>query len=60
MTARYRARSFRQIFQIEADVTPDVAADTLTVRLLHVTQAAHGRAIEPKSGSWRIGILVSY
>jgi len=37
----------RQIFQTEADLTPDPAANTLTVRLHHLTQAAHDRAIEP-------------
>src|SRR5207249_4514601 len=31
----------RQIFQTEADLTPDLAANTLTVRLHHLTQAAH-------------------
>ena len=36
----------RQIFQTEADLTPDLAAQTLTVRLHHLTQAAHDRAIE--------------
>ena len=36
----------RQIFQTEADLTPDLAAKTLTVRLHHLTQAAHDRAIE--------------
>ena len=36
----------RQIFQTEADLTPDPAANTLTVRLHHLTQAAHDRAIE--------------
>ncbi len=36
----------RQIFQTEADLTPDLAANTLTVRLHHLTQAAHDRAIE--------------
>ena len=37
----------RQIFQTEADLTPDLAANTLTVRLHHLTQAAHDQAIEP-------------
>ena len=37
----------RQIFQTEADLTPDLAAHTLTVRLHHLTQAAHDQAIEP-------------
>ena len=36
-----------QIFQTEADLTPDFAANTLTVRLHHLTQAAHDRAIQP-------------
>jgi hypothetical protein len=36
----------RQIFETEADLTPDLAANTLTVRLHHLTQAAHDQAIE--------------
>jgi hypothetical protein len=36
----------RQIFQTEADLTPDRVANTLTVRLHHLTQAAHDQAIE--------------
>jgi len=41
------ARSLlRQIFQTEADLTPDLAANTLTIRLHHLTQAAHDHAIE--------------
>lgn len=36
----------RQIFQTEADLTPNLAAQTLTVRLHHLTQAAHDQAIE--------------
>ena len=36
----------RQVFQTEADLTPDLAANTLTVRLHHLTQAAHDQAIE--------------
>lgn len=36
----------RQIFHTEADLTPDLAANTLTVRLHHLTQAAHDQAIE--------------
>src|SRR5712691_5458847 len=36
----------RQIFQTEADLTPDLGANTLTVRLHHLTQAAHDQAIE--------------
>jgi hypothetical protein len=35
-----------QIYQTEADLTPDLAANTLTVRLHHPTQAAHDQAIE--------------
>ena len=36
----------RQIFQTEADLTPDLETNTLTVRLHHLTQPAHNRAIE--------------
>jgi hypothetical protein len=36
----------RQIFQTEADLTPDLAANTLTIRLHHLTQAAHDQAIQ--------------
>jgi hypothetical protein len=36
----------RQVFQSEADLTPDPAAKTLTVSLHHLTQAAHDEAIE--------------
>jgi hypothetical protein len=36
----------RQIFQTEADLTPDLAANTLTVGLHHLTQAAHDQAIQ--------------
>jgi len=36
----------RQLFQTEADLMPDLAAMTLTVRLHHLTQAAHDQAIE--------------
>jgi hypothetical protein len=36
----------RQIFQTEADLTPDLAANTLTIRLHHLTLAAHDQAIE--------------
>ena len=36
----------RQIFQTEADLTPDLINKTLTVRLHHLTQAAHDQAIE--------------
>jgi hypothetical protein len=35
----------RQVFQTEADLTPDLAAGTLTVKLHHLTQAAHDHAI---------------
>src|SRR5665213_1185644 len=35
----------RQIFQSDADLTPDLATKTLTVRLHHLTQAAHDRSI---------------
>jgi hypothetical protein len=33
--------------QTEADLIPDLAANTLTVRLHHLTQAVHDQAIEP-------------
>jgi len=36
----------RQIFATEADLTPDLVAKTLTIRLHHLTQSAHDRAIE--------------
>jgi hypothetical protein len=36
----------RQIFQTEADLTPDLATNTLTIRLHHLTQAAHDQAIQ--------------
>jgi len=36
----------RQIFQTEADLMPDLTANTLTVRLHHLTQAAHDQALE--------------
>jgi hypothetical protein len=36
----------RQIFDTEVDLIPDLAANTLTVRLHHLTQAAHDQAIE--------------
>jgi hypothetical protein len=36
----------RQIFQTEADLTPDLATHTLTARLHHLTQAAHDQAIQ--------------
>jgi F0F1-type ATP synthase delta subunit len=36
----------RQIFATEVDLLPDLATNTLTVRLHHLTQAAHDQAIE--------------
>jgi hypothetical protein len=36
----------RQTFQTDADLTPDLAANTLTVKLHHLTQAVHDQAIE--------------
>jgi hypothetical protein len=36
----------RQVFHTDADLTPDLAHNTLTVRLHHLTLAAHDRAIE--------------
>jgi predicted nucleic acid-binding Zn-ribbon protein len=36
----------RQVFETEADLTPDPTANTLTVKLHHLTQAAHDQAIE--------------
>ena len=40
------ARSLlRQVFQNEVDLLPDPAANTLTVRLHHLTQAAHDDAL---------------
>jgi transposase-like protein len=36
----------RQVFNNEADLVPDLAANTLTVRLHHLTQATHDQAIE--------------
>jgi hypothetical protein len=41
----------RQVFEIAADLIPDFAANILTVRLHHFTQAAHDQAIE-KLGRW--------
>lgn len=35
----------RQIYHTEADLTPDLKAKTLTVRLHHLTQAAHDTAV---------------
>jgi len=35
----------RQIYDTEADLTPDLEAGTLTVRLHHLTQAAHDTAV---------------
>jgi hypothetical protein len=36
----------RHVFHTDADLTPDLPANTLTVRLHHLTQAAHDQAIE--------------
>lgn len=36
----------RQIFETEADLLPDLTANTLTVRIHHLTQAAHDQALE--------------
>ena len=36
----------RQVFQTEADLFPDLTANTLTVRLHHLTHAAHDQAIQ--------------
>ena len=36
----------RQVFDSEADLTPDPVANTLTVRLHHLTQATHDHAIQ--------------
>jgi hypothetical protein len=36
----------RQIFHTEADLTPDLVANTLTVSLHHLTHASHDQAIE--------------
>jgi hypothetical protein len=36
----------RQIFDTEADLTPDLASNTLTISLHHLTQAAHDQGIE--------------
>ena len=36
----------RQIFDTEADLIPDPASNTLTIRLHHLAQAAHDQAIE--------------
>jgi hypothetical protein len=35
----------RQIFNNEVDLIPDLAANALTVRIHHLTQAAHDKAI---------------
>jgi len=41
------ARSLlRQIFQTEADLFPDLTANTLTVHLHHLTHAAHDQAVQ--------------
>jgi hypothetical protein len=34
------------MFDTEVDLMPDLATNTLTVRLHHLTQAAHDQAIE--------------
>jgi len=36
----------RQIFDTEADLTPDLITNTLTIQLHHLTQATHDHAIE--------------
>ena len=36
----------RQIFNNEADLVPDLATKTLTVKVHHLAQAAHDQAIE--------------
>ncbi len=36
----------RQIYDTEADLLPDTEANTLTVRLHHLTQTAHDQALE--------------
>jgi hypothetical protein len=36
----------RQVFHTDTDITPDLSANTLTVRLHHLTQTAHDQAIE--------------
>jgi hypothetical protein len=36
----------RQIFDTEADLLPDLTAKTLTVRIHHLTQAAHDQVLE--------------
>src|SRR2546425_403515 len=36
----------RQIFETEADLLPDLNAKTLTVRIHHLTQAAHDQVLE--------------
>jgi hypothetical protein len=36
----------RQIFQTDADLSPDLTTGTLTVRLHHLTQTAHDQAIK--------------
>jgi hypothetical protein len=36
----------RQIFSTEADLIPDLSSNTLTVRLHHLTQAAHDHSIQ--------------
>ena len=36
----------RQIFETEADLLPDAQNQTLTVRIHHLTQAAHDQVLE--------------
>src|SRR5206468_5973550 len=36
----------RQIFETEADLLPDFTSQTLTVRIHHLTQAAHDQVLE--------------
>ena len=35
----------RQIYETEVDLIPDLSSSTLTVRLHHLTQAAHDEAV---------------
>jgi hypothetical protein len=46
LTRAYDARALlRQIYNTEVDLIPDLEAKTLTVRLHHLTQAAHDHAV---------------
>src|SRR5262249_9597773 len=36
----------RQIFETEADLLPDTTKNTLTVRIHHLTQAAHDQVLQ--------------